>query len=102
MATLNRVFVKDPDEVKDYVFGWNGTTPGPALSSGDSVSSYIVGVEAGLTLDSSEEYEDDAVRVWLSGGTDGNDYTVTCTVTTAQGRTLEATMLIKVRDSLDT
>lgn len=102
MATLNRVFVKDPDEVKDYVFEWNGASPGPALSTGDSVSSFTVAVESGITLDSSEEFEDDAVRVWLSGGTAGNDYTVTCRVVTAQGRTLEASILVKVRNTADT
>ena len=91
-------YIKDPDAVIDYVFDWNGPAPkGPWLSTGDSVSSHTITVQSGLTLDSSEEYEDDAIRVWLSGGTAGEEYTVACRVVTAQGRTDERTITVKVR-----
>lgn len=102
MAQLNRVFVKDPNEVKDYVFDWNGSTPGPGIPSGDSVSTYTLTAETGITIDSDSEYEADAIQLFVSGGTAGNDYTITCRVVTAQGRTLEASILVKVRDTADT
>jgi hypothetical protein len=43
--------------------------------------------------------EDDAAAAfaWVSGGTDGEDYPVTCHITTTGGRTDDRTMVIKVR-----
>lgn len=38
------------------------------------------------------------LKVWLGGGTDGVDYKITVTITTAQDRVKQAEFVIKVRD----
>jgi hypothetical protein len=52
---------------------------------------------AGLTKDS-ESNTTTTVTVWLSGGTVDTDYTVTCRITTTQGRTDDRSIRIMVRN----
>ncbi len=84
-------FVKDPDEVLDFVFDWS------TWLDGDTISSDSTTVDTGLTKDS-DSNDTDSVTVWLSGGTAGSAYKVTNQITTAGGRTAERTIIIQVRE----
>lgn len=84
-------FIKDPDETLDYVFDWS------SWIGSDTVSSYVIDEETGITLDS-DSNDTDSVTVWLSGGTAGESYDVACEVTTAAGRVSERTITIDVKE----
>ncbi len=100
-------WVKDPDAVLDWVFDWKAETNQGKASVGDwldgdvgeIITSYTVTVDAGLTKDSdSRVYTNTAVQVWLSGGTAGQDYDVTCSIETSEGRKDDRTITIRVRE----
>lgn len=90
-------YVKDPAEVLDYKFDFNATSPGPWLNDGETITTHTVTVEAGITKDS-DTADSTSVTVWLSGGTAGTDYIVTCHVTTSAGRQAERSIRIIVTD----
>lgn len=99
-------FIKDPDAVLDYVFDWAPQTNGRegadsdwlAADSGETITSYVMTVETGLIKDSDSLTDDDtSVTVWLSGGAEGQDYSVACKITTSAGRTDERTAIFRVR-----
>jgi hypothetical protein len=79
------VFVKDPDEVKDYARNW-----APVLGD-DTIATSTWTPEAGVTVDS-DSHTDTVATMRLSGGTEGEEYGVTNTVVTAGGQTLEFTL----------
>ena len=85
-------FIKDPDAVLDYSFVWTAW-----LSDGETISDSEVTVETGLTKNSDTD-NDNTVTVWLSGGTAGEDYNVTCHIVTSEGREDDRTMIIKCRE----
>ena len=86
--------VKDPQAVKDYKFDWSLW-----LATGDAISDHTITADTGLTVDSSSITDaNTSVTVWLSGGTVGANYNVTCQVETAGGRTDERTMKFYVRN----
>jgi hypothetical protein len=100
---MSNYFVKDPQAVLDYVFDWaaltNGTGTTDWLASGETISTKTVTVSSGLTVDSSSIINTNtAVKVWLSSGTAGSQYTVACKVTTSASRTDERTITIDVRN----
>lgn len=84
-------FQKDPAGVLDYEFDWSAW-----LIDGDTITSAAVTVPDGLT-ETAETHDATTVTVWLSGGTERTDYTVTCQITTANGRTDERSVKIQVR-----
>lgn len=83
-------WVKDPDAAKDYQVDWT------AWLAGDSISSYTVTAQSGLTKDS-DSRSGAVVTVWLSGGMLGRTYLVTVRVVTSGGRTDERSFNIIVR-----
>ncbi len=85
---LDNQYLKDPSAVLDYVFDWTGW-----LATGETISSYTVTAQSGITLDS-DSATDDTVTVWLSGGTSGSRYRVSCKITTNAGRIDERSMII--------
>lgn len=93
-------YEKQPLEVKDYDVDY-----APWLSAiSDTLASLVTSVvcltnadDEALEVDSST-FTDDAVKVWVSGGTDGERYKLTLRVTTAGGRTDESELLFRVRD----
>lgn len=97
----NTAFTKDSDAVLDYAFDWKPLTHGVSgatsdwLATGETISSYTVTAETGLTKDSDSQ-ADGVVTVWLSGGTAGINYKVACLIATSAGRTDERTIWIKV------
>jgi len=86
----NTSFTKDPEAVLDYTFDWSDW-----LATGETISSYTVTAQTGLTKDSDSQ-ADGVVTYWLSGGTAGTTYRVECKIVTSAGRTDERTMWIKV------
>ena len=86
---------KDPAAVLDYSFVWCGDEDNASwLEDGESISSHTVTVAAGLTKDSDTE-NGGIVTLWLSGGTAGVDYIVSCLINTSMGRTEERSILIR-------
>lgn len=102
MADSN-VFSKDPNAVLDYKFDWKGKTNAGKdsdwLTTGETIISHTVTAAAGLTVDSSLTTDDDtSVTAWLSGGTVGNRYSVTCHITTSAGRQEDSSIYVDMRD----
>lgn len=96
------IVVKDPEAVLDYKFDWaaltNGSGASDWLASGETISSYDVAVGAGLTKDSDSKTDTNtSVTVWLSGGTLGEDYIITCHIVTSDDREDDRKMIVKVR-----
>lgn len=83
-------FVKDPDEVLDYVRDWS------ALLGDDTIATSTWTVPSGITKDSDTNTTTTAT-IWLSGGTLGTDYALVNRITTAGGRTHDKTLTIRVR-----
>jgi hypothetical protein len=85
-------YIKDPDAVLDYSWDWS-----EFLADGETISTHLVIVPDGITLDESTA-DDNSVTAWLSGGINGEHYTVTCRITTNQARTDDRSILIRVRE----
>ena len=90
---MSQVFIKDPDAVLDYTIDWNDDND-PWLAAGETISSYTITTETGITKDSDSE-ADGAVTIWLSGGTAGERYNVACKIVTSAARTDERTIIIR-------
>lgn len=85
-------FEKDPDAVLDYQFDWSDWLP-----DGDTIDSYTVTEEDGITVDS-DSATSTAVTVWLSGGAAGENYNVVCHIVTTAGREDDRTAVIVVKE----
>lgn len=82
------------ETVTDGSVVWTAVHPdGASLTT---VSSAVWTVPSGLTLDSQSE-SDTHTHVTLSGGTDGEDYDVVCTMTPSSGNAVDQTVTIPVR-----
>lgn len=88
---MSQQFIKDPQAVLDYQCNWADWLP-----TGDTITASSWAVDSGITADSHSNTTTTAT-VWLSGGTDGQSYRVTNHITTAQGRTDDRTIVVKVR-----
>lgn len=88
-------FDKDPTEKLDYGFDWSDAL------QGDEIATSVWVVQAGLTQSSSPTPTNDTktTTIWLESGTAGTDYSVMNKITTSVGRTLTASMVIRVTDS---
>ena len=93
---MAQIFIKDPDAVLDYIIDWSDDS-NPWLATDETISSYTITAETGITKDSDNE-SDGAVTIWLSGGTAGENYTVACRIVTNAGRTDERTIIINCRN----
>lgn len=80
---------KSPAGVLEYVFDWTD------YLDSDEISTISVGAETGLTVDSSSNTAT-AVTAWVSGGTLGKEYTLTCQVVTTGSRTYSRTIYIHI------
>ena len=90
---VEKPFTKDPDAVLDYAFDWNTNW----LQGGEIITSYEITVETGLVKDNDSE-ADGVVTIWLSGGTAGASYIVSCRITTDLGRTDERSIEINCNE----
>jgi hypothetical protein len=77
---MTKTFKKDPDATLDYTWDWTRW-----LKADETITSQTVIVPSGITLISSGA-EDGFVTAWLSGGVNGQTYTVTCRIETDQAR----------------
>ncbi len=84
---------KDPDEIVDYDLSWEDEM----TADTDTISSSTWTVPAGITKDSSSNTTT-RTKVWLSGGTIGETYTLLNRVVTAGGRTLDQSVKLKMKD----
>jgi hypothetical protein len=90
----DNVYTKDPGAVLDWCFDWSGW-----LATGETITSHTVTAATGLTVDSSLATDDDtSVTAWLSGGTAGARYTVTCHIVTSAGRADDRLIIVDVRE----
>lgn len=91
MAATNPVVVwpKDPGAVLDYTEDWN------KWLGLDTITDVSWDVPAGIS-NAGNYSSRSTTTVWLSGGTSGVSYLVTCTVITAGGRTDKRTIQINV------
>lgn len=92
MSILGK-FTKQPVEVQDYDIDF---TDYLAFHS-DTAVSHTVAVETGLTLEASS-MTSGIVKAFVSGGTDGNQYKVSATITTDGGRVKQGDILVKVKE----
>jgi hypothetical protein len=94
MAVANPIgeFVKDPDAALDYTVDWKLW-----LVPRDTISSVAWTVGAGLTNAAAAKTTTSAT-IWLTGGTAGTSYDVTCEIVTTQGRTDDRTFRVNVED----
>ena len=70
-------FRKDPDATLDYSWDWSQW-----LQNGETIASAQIIADVGITVGSTTTGVATVVA-WLSGGTVGQTYTVTCRVTTS-------------------
>ncbi len=94
---------KDPDAVLDYKFDWKALTNGNGetdwLASGETISTYEITADTGITVDSDAKTDTDtSITFWLSGGTAEVDYEVACEIVTSASRTDERTAKVPVRE----
>lgn len=88
----NPDWVKDPDAVLDWKFDWSSW-----LAATETISSSVMVVSAGITLDSQSNTTTTATA-WISGGTPGQPYRLSNKITTNQGRTDERSITIRVQN----
>ncbi len=84
---------KDPDEVVDYDLSWEDEM----TADTDTISTSTWTVPVGITKNSSSTTTT-RTKVWLSGGTAGETYTLLNRVVTAGGRTLDQSVKLKMKD----
>jgi len=74
---------KDPDATLDWIFDWNDW-----LGATEVIDSVEFEVDPGISIDEVKgfTYTQKTATVWLTGGTEGQVYRVTCRVTTNEGR----------------
>jgi hypothetical protein len=108
--------LKDPDEVRPFTIVWctladatnDGSTSDTGELQGATISTSTWTVPSGITKDSDNTssvtiqgvtYSASTVAtIVLSGGTDLTDYDIENEITTSDGRTLNKTITIKVRE----
>lgn len=79
---------KDPDEILDYTIDWSNRL------STDTIADSAWSVPTDLTIVTSSKTST-TTTIWLADGIAGNTYTITHTITTAAGRTLEETIQLR-------
>lgn len=101
-------FVKQPQDVLDYdvdMVSWFGGSPGDNIQAVDISIAGISELVPTLLLGEPPHVPYTLIganpvrfKLWLSGGTDFEDYVVTCVVTTEQDRKKEIEFKVKVRN----
>lgn len=71
---------KDPDATLDWIFDWNEW-----LGETETIASVEFEADPGITIETESNTQKTAT-VWLSGGTEGQVYRVTCRITSSEGR----------------
>lgn len=91
---------KSPDALLPYPTDWAAPAPiGPWLEPGETIASFVVTVDAGLTKAAETMTPNGAatmVTVWLSGGASGTTYTVKVAIVTSLGKHDERSFRVRV------
>lgn len=85
-------YTKDPQSVLDYNVDWSQWLGSDTIS----ISSFSV-LPAGLTLGASSKTPT-VTTIWVSDGVVNNTYTITNTIITANGRTVDRSFNIVIID----
>ena len=90
---MTTTFTKDPNAVLDYAWDWSAW-----LAAAETISTFTITAATGLTVAGSPAPAQVAgvVTAWLTGGTVGIVYDVTCHIVTNQGRTDDRTIRVHV------
>lgn len=86
---------KDPADNLDFSIDWTDQLALPTTP--DTISAVVWTVPAGLTA-GNQSHASGIATTWLSGGTAGTEYVVTCRITTAAGRIIERSARLAVRE----
>lgn len=94
MSIQVATFEKIADAKLDFSMSWV-----PWLDEGDAVSTANWTATPGITISSSPaaSLTANVAKVWIEGGTEGNVYTLTCSITTTGGRSDARTIAISIR-----
>lgn len=88
---------KDPSATLDYEVDWSAW-----LAAGESIQGTpVVTADTGLDVNPAGKSTNVAagkVTFWLGGGSNNKAYTVTCQITTSQGRTDQRSFQLVVSD----
>jgi len=84
--------VKSDDDVLDYDTDFSDWLP-----SGDDIATAVATITGTTIVVDSVANTTDTVKVWLSGGVDGDSETLTVTATTTGGRTKEVCYSVRVK-----
>jgi hypothetical protein len=84
--------IKDPSENLDYSFDWTSWLSEPA----DTIATAVFAV-TGATLGTTSNTTTLATA-FVSGGEINTTATLTCTITTAQGRIAQRSVYLKIKD----
>lgn len=84
-----KTFQKDPNELLDYTMDWSDWL------AGDKIATVSWTIPGGISS-AGQMNSVSSTTIWLSGGTDGTSYDLSCLITTTGVRTAERTMRISV------
>ena len=83
--------IKDGDSLLDYLIDWT------EFLESDLIDSVLWIVPDGLASEA-ETHDNTTATIWLSGGTVGVCYDVTCRITTVGGRVDDRTIAVTVKN----
>lgn len=84
-------FKKDPHATLDYEFDWSAWL----LDVSDTIAS-VTWVLSGTLVNVSSSFTTLTATIFVSGGTEGEDETLTCRITTTGGRIDDRTAILKI------
>lgn len=85
------IVTKGPDAELDFAVDWTAW-----LINGDTIADVDWTVPAGLTVTKGPDVVGGKVTIWLEGGTRGQTYVTTCSIVTAQERTDERALSVRI------
>lgn len=91
-------YTKQPADVQDYDVDFQTEFLSAMADIAPGPAGLVVLADAGIHLDT-YSLNNGLAKVWLSGGTDGNSYKVTVTLTTTAGRVKQVEFVIKVKET---
>lgn len=88
-------YTKQPADVQDYDI----TCVDWLTRLGDTAASVVATADVGITQPFVASVSAGIVKVWAAGGTDGQNYKYTITLTTTGGRIKQFEIVIKVKET---
>ena len=85
------VIPKDPSAELDYTMDW-----GQWMPPNDRIVNVTWTISPSGLTNSSNTFSTTQTTIWLTGGTDGTTYDVTCEITTLEGRIDDRTFRVEV------